>query len=239
MEARCRPGLQLVLLPGMDGTGDLFIEFARFLSGSVKAVTIRYPATRYLCYSELEELLRSACPVDQPFVILAESFSTPLAIRYASTNPPNMRGLVLCAGFAASPLHGWLRWIVWMLAPMLFAVAMPEVAVKHWLVGTTAPASLVKAVRAAVSSVRPSVLAARLRAILECDVCRELGQLAVPILCIRGTRDRLVSGACFERIRQIQPGAAVVEIDAPHLLVQREPQLTAEAAVKFTLSLQR
>lgn len=90
--------------------------------------------------------------------------------------------------------------------------------------------------RVAVLSVWPKVLAARLRAVLACESRAELGQIAKPILYIQAKRDHLVSASCLEVIRRIKPQVAVAEIPAPHLVLQREPQRSAEVIVEFVRS---
>ena len=208
----------------MDGTGELFSEFVAALAGQFETETVRYPTERCLSFSELEVFVRTACSTTGPFVLLAESFSTPLAIQYAASNPVNLDGLVLCAGFATSPVQGWRRWLGWLLAPLVFRVPLPNLAAKLWLVGPDAPPSLLATVRAAVSSVQPKVLAARLRAVLGCDVRAELGRVAVPVLYLQAKEDRLVSAACLEELRRIKPQMAVAALEGPHLLLQREPR---------------
>ena len=228
--------MKLVLLPGMDGTGELFSEFIAALPEPFEAVTVSYPAERYLPYSELENYVRAACPVSEPYMLVAESFSTPLAIQYAATNPANLAGLVLCAGFATSPVRGWRRLLDCCLAPLMFRVPLPNLAAKLWLVGPDAPTSLLTAVRGATSSVQPGVLAARLRAVLYCEVRADLNQIAVPILYLQAKGDRLVSASCLEEVRRIKPQVKVASLEGPHLLFQRQPQTAAEAVVKFARS---
>lgn len=225
--------LTLVLLPGMDGTGELFSEFAAALGGEFEIATVRYPTERCLSFSELEGFVRAACSTTGPFVLLAESFSTPLAIQYAASNPVNLEGLVLCAGFATSPTRGWRRLLGWLLSPLVFSVPLPNLVAKLWLVGPDAPPWLLSAVRSAVSSVQSKVLAARLRALLGCDVRAELGRVTVPILYIQALQDRLVSPSCLEELRQIKPQMAVAGLEGPHLLLQREPRRAAEVVAVF------
>jgi pimeloyl-ACP methyl ester carboxylesterase len=143
-EARCGlpSGTKLVLLPGLDGTGVLFADFVGALPKEWQTATVRYPLGRCLSYSELEGLVRAACSISEPFMLLAESFSTSLAIKYAASNPVNLEGLVLCAGFATSPVRTWRRFLGSLLAPLMFHVPLPNLAAKHWLVGPDAPASL-------------------------------------------------------------------------------------------------
>jgi len=73
----------LVLLPGMDGTGELFSKFIETLAPGTESIVVRYPTTGALGYAELERIARSKLPTDRPFVILAESFSGPIGILLA------------------------------------------------------------------------------------------------------------------------------------------------------------
>jgi len=227
------PALKLVLLPGMDGTGSLFADFVDALPKSFNAVTVRYPTEQCLSYSDLEDLVRAACPISGPFVLLAESFSTPLAIKYAATNPNNLKGVVLCAGFATSPVRDWRRFLGSLLAPLVFHIPIMRLITKPWLLGPDAPPSLWAAVRTAISSVQPAVLTARLKAVLACDVRDELARITAPILYVQGKQDRLVGAPCLEELRRIKPQIAVDVLEGPHLLLQREPERVAEIVVSF------
>jgi hypothetical protein len=67
--------MELVLLPGMDGTGLMFGPFVRGLPEGVRAAVVRYPADRECSFKELAEIARAAIPAEGPAIILAESFS--------------------------------------------------------------------------------------------------------------------------------------------------------------------
>ncbi len=97
------PVRKLFLLPGMDGTGTLFGPFVEALPEGFKGMPVAYPVDRPLSYSELAELVRKRLPVSESFVLLAESFSTPIAIQIAAENPPGLKAVILVAGFATSP----------------------------------------------------------------------------------------------------------------------------------------
>ncbi len=93
----------LLLLPGMDGTGDLFDAFIAALPSAIDVVIVRYPRCEPLGYAELQALARAALPEKGPFVILGESFSGPIAISLAASAPSQLKGLVLCCSFARNP----------------------------------------------------------------------------------------------------------------------------------------
>ncbi len=229
--------LKLVLLPGMDGTGELFSAFAAALVGEFEIATVRYPTDQCLSYSELEGFVRASCSTSGPFILLAESYSTPVAIKYAASNPGNLVGLVLCAGFATSPIRGWRHFLGWLLAPVMFRIPLPNLAAKLWLVGPGASSSLLRSIRSAVSSVKPKVLTARLRGVLACEVRPEMGQVTAPVLYLHAKQDRLVSSACMAELRRIEPQMTVAALEGPHLLLQREPYKAAETVAAFVRSL--
>jgi pimeloyl-[acyl-carrier protein] methyl ester esterase len=224
---------RLVLLPGMDGTGALFTDFVKALHGAFDARVVRFPNDTFLPYADLMTFVQSAAPVAEPFVLVAESFSTPLAVRYAAMRPPNLKGLVISAGFVTSPARGWRRFIISRLAPAMFRLPFPDFAIRFLLVAPGASMPLIAAVSAAVSSVRPKVLSGRLRDVLACDARAELAQVAVPILYVQGERDRLVPAFCLDEIRRVRPKAEVIKIASPHLILQREPEKTAKAIARF------
>jgi pimeloyl-[acyl-carrier protein] methyl ester esterase len=224
---------RLVLLPGMHGTGELFSEFMKMISEPKHIEAISYPTDASLSYQQLMRAVHSFVPASDPYFLLAESFSTPLAIQFAATKPTNLKGLILCAGFATSPLNGPRRFVASLLAPLLFHLPVFGFPMNHFLIGPNAPPPLQAAVQAAVSSVMPNVLAERLRAVLSCDARQALSEVAVPILYIQATNDRVIPKSCLDEIRRIKPDLRVAEIDGPHLILQREPNRSADIVSKF------
>src|SRR4051812_33342049 len=94
----------LVLLPGMDGTGEMFAAFASILGEDVAPIIVRYPQQRTLDYGALVDFVRPQLPTDRPFVLLGEPFSGPVAISLAALRPAGLIGLVLCCSFVRNPV---------------------------------------------------------------------------------------------------------------------------------------
>lgn len=216
----------------MDGTGELFTDFVEALPQTFQRQTLRYPVDVCLSYAELLQFVNVATTNCDPFVLVAESFSTPLAIQFAAMNPPNLKGLVLCAGFASSPAHGWRRFLPPLLSSV-FAFPLPKLAIRVFLAGWSAHPSLVSSVQTAVGLVQPKVLSARFCAVLQCDVRAELRKIAVPILYLRAKQDCLIPKPCLEEILRDSRQISVEEIPGPHLLLQREPRQTAAIVADF------
>jgi pimeloyl-ACP methyl ester carboxylesterase len=84
--------MKLVLIPGLDGTGDLFAPFVAALAG-VDTQVISYPPDRSMNYAEHEAHVRERLPEHGEYMLLAESFSGPVGIAIAASAPAGLKGL--------------------------------------------------------------------------------------------------------------------------------------------------
>jgi pimeloyl-[acyl-carrier protein] methyl ester esterase len=224
----------LVLMPGLDGTGTLLADLVAELPQTMNITVVRYPADRFLPYPKLLSYLREITPASR-FLLVAESFSTPLAAMFAATRPANLAGLVLCAGFVTNPVGSWSVLIRQLARPWVLRLSPPEFALEHFLVGTNPPAALRATVRQALRLVQREVLARRIRAVLDCDAREDLARTEIPVMYIQGERDCLVRAGSFKEIQQIRPDTILVSIPtAPHLVFQRQPRKAAEVILRFT-----
>jgi pimeloyl-ACP methyl ester carboxylesterase len=221
--------LTLVLLPGMDGTGIFFEDFAAALPPHFKPFIVAYPDDPSLSYVELEALARAALPQDEPYLILGESFSGPIAISIAASNPPGLLGLILCVTFARNP-HPLLPLACAILNP-LPAWRLPRFVQQPNLFGRFNSPYLRAKLNEVRNRVSQKTLKTRLEAVASIDVSEKLSRVTVPTLYLRAKRDRVVSRASCDYIRKIHPIVEVAELDSPHLLLQTVPQ-EALAAIR-------
>lgn len=227
--------VSIVLLPGLDGTGSLFAEFASALGPDFEVISVPYPTEVALGYSELEQIARAALPKDKPFVLLGESFSGPIAISIAASAPVGLLGLVLCCSFARNPLP--------ILAParslvrLLPVRAVPPSLLRFFLLGRFSSPSLSLRFRRALSLVSPQALKARVLAVLSIDVSSKLRSVAVPILYLRASEDRVVPRASSALVASLAPAVRVVELEAPHFLLQAIPSSASAVVSEFVTRL--
>ncbi|MBC3930439.1 alpha/beta hydrolase [Undibacterium sp. CY22W] len=223
--------LTLVLLPGMDGTGDLFTSFMHALGAEFNIIVVRYPTDKTLNYRELLAHARRSLPTDEPYFILGESFSGPLAISLAAETPSHLCGVILCATFARNPRP--------YLTPFksLLAVApvhwMPPAVLSWALLGAFGTRMLRSDIAQAVGRVAPAVLRTRLQMVASLDVSAQLSVLVVPCLYLQATHDRLVPESAAEHIKSILPQVSLVRINAPHCLLQTVPENAASVVSTF------
>jgi pimeloyl-ACP methyl ester carboxylesterase len=222
--------LTLVLLPGMDGTGHLFESFIAALEGEFRVIRVSYPNTGALGYGELESIARATLP-DGPYILVGESFSGPIAISLAAAPAPHLRGLVLCCSFARNPRQAFsgLRFLVGMV-PMKLA---PVAVLGRLLLGRFSTRALRLALARSLTQLSASALRARLQAVLGVDVSSQLSAVKVPVLYLRASQDLLVPPSASELVAMLNPRTEIVEIEAPHFLLQAAPTEAARAVSAF------
>jgi pimeloyl-[acyl-carrier protein] methyl ester esterase len=201
----------VVLLPGMDGSGWLFDEFVSELK--CKTMVISYPTDRPLGYEELEHHVRSVLPSDEPLVLLAESFSGPLAIALAANPPPQLKALVLVCTFARLPVPSFA--LLWFKAIGLLPLwRAPTFLASRMLLGRFRAEAKEAVLRRAIEAVTPQTWRARLNAVLSADKTSSLCRIQLPLLYLRASEDRVVFSSASAVISAHVPGTKVVAMKA-------------------------
>lgn len=239
--AAARGGPVLVLLPGLHGTAELFAALRTALPAGAAVRAVEYPVDVPLSQEELCGRVAAELADAGPHVVVAESYSGAVAVRYAARAPSGLRGLALCATFVRNPLPRRGRWLRALVRTPLLRLAPPRWVVRTWLTGRDAPEELVEAVCAAIRRVPAVVLLRRLRDALDGDVTAEFARVGarVPVLYIAGAEDRIVGRRGLAQVASAIPGVGSEVLDAPHLVLQRRPVEAARAIVAFAEAVTR
>jgi len=223
----------LVLLPGLDGTGDFFQPLLEALAADVRTQVVRYPAAGAHDYTTCQQLVQAELPTAGRYVLLGESFSGPVAISLAAQAPPGLVGVILCCTFAANP-RPRLALIRPLLPFLPFHGTGASLRLSRFLVlGRWITPALRELHQKILSSVPADTIRGRLEAVADCDVREALARIRLPILCLIATHDRLIPKSAARLIQQQAPAATRVEIDAPHCLLQCAPRQAAVAIREF------
>jgi pimeloyl-[acyl-carrier protein] methyl ester esterase len=223
--------MTIILLPGMDGTGELFEPFMDALRGEFNLSLVKYPVNEALGYAELEAIVRTFLPLQQPYVILGESFSGPIAVSIAASAGKNLKALILCCTFAKNPRPALslMRGLVDFL-PVAFA---PVTVLSHLLLGRFSTAVLRLKLVQSLNKVSPNALRARLKEVLAVNVSQKIASIQVPVLYLRATHDRLVPPSTSILMAKLLPKMQLVELAAPHFLLQTVPIEAAKVVSDF------
>lgn len=225
------PALTLVLLPGMDGTGDLFENLRAELPAEINTVVVRYPTNSMLSYAEYTALAALHVPQNTPYVLLGESFSGPIAIALAANASAQLKGVILSCTFAANPRP--LLSKANFLLPTLAIEGQLLQLVSRLLMGSFWNKPVFEQLKAAMLKVPPTTLHARLDAVIGVDYLAELAKIKVPILYLKAQHDYLVPASAAKTILKFAKNVTLVELNAPHLLLQIAAQEAAKVISAF------
>ena len=221
----------MVVLPGLDGTGRRLQSFAALIAAVLDCRILTYPADRPAGYADLEARLRPQLPTDRPYALLAESFGGPLALRLAADAPPQLRALVLVNTCVRNP-YPWLPGLA------LWAGLAPVKSMPRWLRARllwdgAATGAVPRHSERATAGVPRAILRARLRSFLAVDARAALQGLRIPVLVLRGGRDRVLPQRASRLLSSLARQGQYAELAGPHLLLQACPEAAAERIVAF------
>lgn len=224
--------MRVLLLPGLDGTSDMLGAFTNALSVRSEVVPISYPCDQLLTYPELAEFVARMLPEDEPFALIAESFSGPVAALLAAQRPEKLRAVVFAASFVCNPTRvpkmlAWLGSRVPFKLPWLLKLARP------FTFGRWGTADLDELLLKAVHGIPMRTLSFRLQQVLQVDELEQLKRICVPVLYIRPTDDKLVSGRMVAAMKAANAKLIVEEIEGPHFVLQVNAQICAQKVSEF------
>jgi pimeloyl-ACP methyl ester carboxylesterase len=217
----------IILLPGMDGTGEFLTALANQLSADRTVQLLTYPLDRPLGYAQLVAYVLERAPKG-PFVILGESYSGPIAIEIAATDP-RVVGLVLASSFVR---HPWPAQFA-MLTRLLDLRWVPTSIIVTALAGSTATPKLRARLRRTLARLPRETVRARACEVLRVDRREQLREIKCPTLCLHGRLDCLVGRKCVDEIVAAQPRCQVHWFDASHMLLATHTEASAKAINHF------
>ena len=209
-------GPPLVLVPGMDGTGELFYRQVRLLAASYRVGRYRLrdeAETMDVLVDDLVGVVRAMSPGGEPAVVVGESFGGAVALSFALARPELVSALVVLNSFPRFLPQLWLRLAIVTLAAVPFPwQAMTVVRrltafrlhsrythrreIRHFLELTAA-------------TTRRAYLA-RLKILRRYDVRDRLAEIRAPTLFIASEHDHLVPAVTQARyMAERIPGAQV------------------------------
>ncbi|MBN2358701.1 MAG: alpha/beta fold hydrolase [Deltaproteobacteria bacterium] len=229
-----------VLVPGLDGTGELFAPFAAALGPGFASAPVRFADALVGWEEHCTAVERALLEAGQPALLVAESFGGPVAVMAAARQPERVRGLLLVATFLVRPswnlglIRPWFRLVV--------GTPWPGALRQAVLVALLASPALDPGLRRRLVAVndrqRAPVLARRLGLCAGVDVRTEFSALHLPIAYVAGSADRILPTARHAAmVRALQPRAHVELLPgAPHMMLQCRPGECAALARRLVAS---
>lgn len=224
-------------MPGLDGTGDLFEPLVRNLSDTIEVVVCEYPLNASLGYPELLSVAETYLPKGEPFVILGESFSGPIAIQIASKNPVGLKGMILVNTFLTNP-RPLLGKIIRVL-PNFALTHPPKILLELIAHKAETEVDVASSIQKVLEKITPDVVRARLGFIDDVNVTGEVPKIRVPIFILQAAGDWAVPKKALKPILNAHPNVKVQILKGNHFLLQEGPKKCAEVIESFCNNLKK
>ncbi|MEM9172923.1 MAG: alpha/beta hydrolase [Pseudomonadota bacterium] len=221
----------IVGLPGFDGSGALFRQLQYALPDTFEFRTVAYGD--YASLNDYIEQAEAAVPPNRPVVLLAESFSGPVALELLARGQRQYVGAILCATFAQPPL-GLLVSLAHNLRLASFVLPpVSEQILRVFCLNGVDDISQIRDVTSVVRQVGSRAIGSRLAALSEMNATPLLTQLDTPVLLLRASQDRVVRSRYMAPLREMLPDVREQVVDAPHLILQSAPKRCAQIITQF------
>lgn len=225
--------IKLVMLPGLDGTGHLFSSLLGALPADLEPVIISYPTGLILGFEQIVSYVEDRLP-RSPFVLLGESFSGPVAITIAARKNINIKGLILVATFARSPIPRLSLPLFTILQRVFtFSPTPPGWAIRFFMLSGLKLPAIEDDLTKALLSVESHVLVSRLEILKNVNVEDCLRKIPGEVCYLLPSKDRLVSKAHRESMTHLNPRLQIYPVQGPHLLLQTSAKSCAARVMEF------
>lgn len=213
------------MLPGMDGTGDLFSEFVSILPFETEVIC--FPDSGAQDYENLADVVGSKIQHDK-FILLAESFSGGLVTRLIEQHGDKIIGVIFVASFISSPNK--LMLLIARLLPIKLLAQMPfsNFAIKRLFLGQGADAGLLNKFKSIIRSVPSRVLKARLKA-MQVMLAKSQVSFDIPCAYIQASKDLLVPNNKSKEISCLFTRYLKIVVNGPHFILQANPLESKQA----------
>ena len=204
----------------------------KLIPSDVAFTIVRYPTDKLLSFEETVECAAKQFPPGIPPVVVAESFSGPVAIKSIASGCVQAEYLLLCATFAKSTNPLLLKLSRSFGTTSLIKPEMPKLFFKIFL-GREFAKSLVPMWQRVHAAVPARVLDHRLGIINRVDVTAWLDKLLIPCLYLQATEDRVVPSLYLSFFIKYISNLEIRKIKGPHFILQAQPLACLTAIEEF------
>jgi pimeloyl-ACP methyl ester carboxylesterase len=224
---------RLILLPGMDGTGDLLKPLIDELARAVNCSIISLPTGEDQSYNFLTEYVRERLGGEDGFVLLAESFSGPIAYRLLQDASCKIASVIFVASFIKRPTR--LINLVYRLVPafLLNKWFLSNLAVKVLLTGFKPGDQLLSRFWDAFRKIGAGTLKSRMNAVA--SLPPPMQRIDRPCFYIQAIEDLIVPGHNYREFQKLFESIRLFRIKGPHLVLQARPKECADIVKRILL----
>jgi hypothetical protein len=214
--------LNLVLLPGRDGTGYLFGELLSSYEGS--HLVIPLPETGSQDYPFLAEFVSSQFPKGD-FILLVESFSGGIVPELLRFNDERIKGVIFVASFLSSPNKLLLSVARMLPIKLLASLPLAKICHKYLFLGNDASNPLIDKFIGVLNKISEVTLKKRMAAMK--DMRLLMAPSDIPVAYIQALDDKLVRPSKGRELSTVFKNIDYYQIKGSHFILQSRPEESA------------
>jgi len=195
---------KLILLPGLDGTGNLFEPLINEIQNERSIEVISYPLNEALTYSELVSFVGN-----------------------------KIEGIILVASFITPPHKHLLKLSSLLPVKSLLKFEIPNFLIRRYCLGSEVAESVIIKFKSIIKLVNPNVLVHRINEIKKLTNKELLSNNSCKITYIQALNDKLVQNRCLKELSSVVTLETEV-VAGPHFLLQAKPKECAKIILKNT-----
>ncbi len=214
--------MKLVLLAGLDGSGELFFPLLEKLPTNIDSLVIKYPHD-YLTYRELALYVLAHIPKDEDFILVAESFSGAVGYEIALMKPQRLKHIVFVATFLKTPKAFLMGLLLYTPLKNLLYLKLPLFIIRYFLIGFDVENSIVYKTKNIVNAIPKRILFHRLITIYHLSYLKRKNniiKLNVDITYIEAEHDKLIDSSHLKDFQDTFYTVQDFKLNGSHLLLK-------------------
>jgi len=224
--------LDIVLLPGLDGTGLLFKPFLDVIPTGFEARVIPLVQNKALSSREQAEYVMEQIGT-RPCVLVAESYSGLIAYELVRNHSTGVKHIIFVASFLSRPSHVSTVGAFFPI-DLIKNTMIPKNVVGRTIFGSWRSNALTNLFLQSVRSVDGEILKSRIKEISAIN--EPADALPVPCSYIQATHDWFVSGKALQNFERLRTDLSVHVVEGTHFLLQTNPAECWRVVHEVTLS---
>lgn len=211
--------MKLVLLPGLDGTGDLFTPLLDELS-MFQCEVIQLPLSGGQDYPSITASVREQLPSEE-FILIAESFSGPIAATLAMENIRYLKSVIFVATFLSTPRKPLLMIAQHLPLKLLSTLPFSGFFIRELLLGHNTSNPLIDLFKDTIKALPRSLISHRIQSILSLNANKNRCELQVAYL--QASSDKLVPANKALEFQRRFNNITIKTVKGSHLILQANP----------------
>jgi len=223
--------MQLVFLPGLDGTGDLFKPILKKIPKDIRTLVIAYPKDKLLSYKELINYVNTRLPKNEKFIIVAESFSGYIAYKLVEKNHKNLVSIIFVASFLENPRPAILNFLIKVPFQYMLKIPIPLFVLKSIFFTNDTDKSILLNFQQILKSISIKTIAYRIKQIALLN--KPLSKINMDVYYILAKNDKLVPYKVLKLFQKLFNNVQIYSINSGHLVLQSLPLECTDIIIKI------